>query len=616
MKLKLGVYCRFSSGSGGDDSLDKQWEMGKEFALNNGYTPIKYMEGGGVSGKLELEDRIQGNKLLKDLESGYIDGIIIKHISRLVRNELEGIKFKQIIKDKILYIDYKLYDFSQSGDVWSYSIQNLISDQNKEDEVIKLRMGMITKYERGELSHGKPLYGYKRSYESSQHKNRIIIDKEESDILIKVFNRYLKEDITSFKIFKDVCDREFGFKRSIPYLSNLVRNDVKKYSGEWYVSYFKHREGDEKKDYHINCKPIVDENLRDKVLTKSLKFKLSKTPNTQVKDKLYQGSIYCGECGRSMVTTKVMKTKYLGMVNGVQKMSNEGYYYEDGNIKLRWKCLRRNKNILPEYKDIVDNKPHTTAIDYSLLDNIIRRVIYRVYSQSSILKEEFKNYLRDDTVVDDIIRDIDILEDRIKQRQVSIDRLQDDWYEGNPGLDKPKYHSKMNYYVKQRDNLKRDRDKLKSEHRRLISLRKDFDWKLKYTEKYSYDEISSMGFNNMNKLYNDIIDWIEVKRVDKDDYQFKFYFKYNIIGDSRSFDNEDYHKWKKSNPYKLSKEYPKKLILNSGRNTLNISSNTIIEDINFKLINNLSLIRDLSLGIKFNYKSSNIDFIGFTLKNI
>ena len=71
------------------------------------------------------------------------------------------------------------------------------------------------------------------------------------------------------------------------------------------------------------------------------------------------------------------------------------------------------------------------------------------------------------------------------------------------------------------------------------------------------------------------------------------YISYDgVIRDSKSEDyiikiyenEEEYYEWRKNNPYKMSKEYTKKFKVVEGKNNLKISSKTLMEKTNYKLL--------------------------------
>lgn len=86
MKL-YGIYARVSTD---DQNIDQQIKLLKDYARRNGFL-IRTYNDYDVSGNLSIGNRPAGKKLLHDLETNKIQGIIVSKWDRITRNLRHGI---------------------------------------------------------------------------------------------------------------------------------------------------------------------------------------------------------------------------------------------------------------------------------------------------------------------------------------------------------------------------------------------------------------------------------------------------------------------------------------------------------------------------------------------
>ena len=117
--MVIGIYCRFSKvvdDIQSQSSLQHQLNNGKKYCEDNGFDYRVYSE--TISGGIKMDDRVEGSRLINDIELGVIDGVWVDKEDRLYRDFDETIIFKMLLKKHKIkyYISNNEVDFENDND--------------------------------------------------------------------------------------------------------------------------------------------------------------------------------------------------------------------------------------------------------------------------------------------------------------------------------------------------------------------------------------------------------------------------------------------------------------------------------------------------------------------
>ena len=100
-KLRVAAYCRVSTDSDEQaTSYEAQIEHYTEFIQKNSeWTLVGIYADDGITGT-NTKKREEFNRMIADCESGNIDMVITKSISRFARNTLDCLKYIRLLKEK------------------------------------------------------------------------------------------------------------------------------------------------------------------------------------------------------------------------------------------------------------------------------------------------------------------------------------------------------------------------------------------------------------------------------------------------------------------------------------------------------------------------------------
>lgn len=566
----IAVYCRFSSTSGGADSLIQQWEEGKAYCERRGYNPIKYDEGGGVSGHARIEERKVGNRLIADIKARKIQGVYLKEMTRLVRNDIEGLEFRDIaLEYEIVFIENgNEYDLRDRNSALTFAINNAQADINRRDTVYKLQLGLIRAFERGELAKGKLLYGYTKEKKRGGG-YQVIVDSKQASILRKIMKRFLKPDVKTLKDMVSICIDDYSFERSHMWYSVLFNKNVKKYAGEWYEWYSIEPLSEEKKAYKIEADAIISNTLCKQVMDKAERMRLTKYRfKDSSRRNIFSGSVFCGECGRILVRNKLYRQVYEdGKATRYDKVIED----KDGNPRYKFHCIKRSKNRLQGYDNKGDYK-HTTSIQEDAYIRLMKKVIQYTYEQSQILRSEYRASLELDTDSSVVDNEIEYYEERIQKIRTRRNKLNKMFQSGVSGMSFEEWEKESRDIQEEISRCEREIAVLIESNNDTDSVEDVFNWKEQYLAKYSFDNISEMSDEEFEKLYNELIDKVLIRgnTKAKSNYLIEVTFKFKVVGDSFVFDKEEYRKWRRDNPNSSWKLFKKKFKVVEGKSTLSI----------------------------------------------
>lgn len=189
---RVGLYIRLS-----ESDEDKTYESESESIINqrnllmdyvkmSGFTLVdEYVDDGFTGTNF---DRPSFQRLLKDIESGRINCVITKDLSRLGRDYIQcGYYVEQYFpQKKIRYISIldQVDTFLESANNDIAPFKALFNDMTSKDTSKKIRSILKNKKEQGKFIGSKPCYGYMRD---PLDKGHLIPDPEVAPIVKKIF---------------------------------------------------------------------------------------------------------------------------------------------------------------------------------------------------------------------------------------------------------------------------------------------------------------------------------------------------------------------------------------------------------------------------------------------
>lgn len=189
---KAALYLRLSKddeGVGESSSITTQRSILREYAAKHGFAIEDEYTDDGYSGT--NYDRPEFKRMIADIESGKINCVITKDLSRLGRNSARTTDLldEYFPKHRVRYISvidgYDSFNLT-SGTAMTASFMTVMNEMYARDTSNKIRSAFNAKMEKGEYISSFAPYGYKKDVENG-NKNRLVIDYKVAHIIREIF---------------------------------------------------------------------------------------------------------------------------------------------------------------------------------------------------------------------------------------------------------------------------------------------------------------------------------------------------------------------------------------------------------------------------------------------
>lgn len=397
----------------------------RDFYIDDGYSGTNF-------------DRPGFQRMMTDIQSGKINCVVVKDLSRFGRDYIDSGRYLERIFPELnvrfVSITDSIDSIKQSYDML-LPIKNIFNEQYARDISKKIQTAVGTKQRSGEFIGAFPSYGYKKS---PKNKNQLIIDEYAAAVVRRIFalfvQGYGKQEIAKQLNREGIlCPAEYKKANGQNYhnakqlsttkywsyttIASMLQREV--YIGNM-VQGTKHQRmrGKQKavsRENWIVVKgthdAIIDMDTWEKTqfLLKKRTRKMDFTPSENV----FAGFLKCGDCGRAMIK-HVWK-----LSDGTKRFHlNCGTYQRNGkefctphSIPLRvleeivLKDLKAVIQSIDDLQEMVRRQQKSTAKKNSFADKEIARLtdelskvqrmkqsIYEDYKESLISKEEFLSY--------------------------------------------------------------------------------------------------------------------------------------------------------------------------------------------------------------------------------
>ena len=338
-----GLYIRLSKEdenketNNNSESIENQKELLMKYIKDNNYILYDVYIDDGYTGTNYNRPAFQ--RMIIDIENKKINMVVVKDLSRLGRDYILTGYYTEMWfpKNRIRFVSL-LDNIDSINDINNdiLPFKTLINDIYSKDNSKKIRAALRIKQQLGKWVGGCPPFGYMSDFKD---KNHLIVNKQESIIVKKIFDIFLEGHSISYisnylyinkintpniirKINKDSELKHWSFSTIKSILSNqlytgdLVQNRRRK------INYkIKNIIKNNKEDW------IIVENAHEQIIKKNVFLEVQKLLNNKnnfrVKNnKLLSGLIFCYEC-KKRITFQKINNKYYTVCNTYKKKSKE-----------------------------------------------------------------------------------------------------------------------------------------------------------------------------------------------------------------------------------------------------------------------------------------------------
>lgn len=353
---RVGNYIRLSESDedktyeSDSESVINQRHLLMDFVKENGFTFVDEYVDDGYTGTNFNRPGFQ--RMIKDIESGRINCVITKDLSRLGRNHVgcgnlleeyfpaNKIRFISILDGVDTFLD------SANNDIVPF--KSLFNDMTSKDTSKKIRSILKNKKQQGKFIGSKPCYGYMRD---SEDKGHLIPDPEVAPVVKKIFKMayygngvsdivsYLNDNNikcpSAYKGTKSSSRQKFNMW-TISSVNKLLKNRI--YTGDMVQN--KQTKMSYKSQKKITLDEslwIIVENTHGALVSKAMFDSIQNAPSrTRIthcnrEKRLLENLLTCKECGN---TLSVLHRKNKNYKDNIYWSVNCNKYARDPRRKL------------------------------------------------------------------------------------------------------------------------------------------------------------------------------------------------------------------------------------------------------------------------------------------
>ena len=189
---RTGLYYRLSKEDGDkveSDSIVNQRAMIRDYVRTRKEFCVvdEYVDDGYSGSNFERPDF---KRLYEDLQSGAVNCVIVKDLSRFGRNYIEVGRYLErlfpLMGVRLIAINdnYDSADEHRNSDAIIVPIKNLMNDAYCRDMSVKIKTQLEAKRKRGEYVGNFVVYGYRKDV---KNRNRLVVDEEGAEIVKQIF---------------------------------------------------------------------------------------------------------------------------------------------------------------------------------------------------------------------------------------------------------------------------------------------------------------------------------------------------------------------------------------------------------------------------------------------
>ena len=311
--IRCAIYTRKSTEEGLEqefNSLDAQREAAEAYIASQrqeGWIALdKHYDDGGYSGGSIERPALE--RLLRDVETGSIDCVVVYKVDRLSRSLLDFSKIVEIFDRYEVSFVSVTQQFNTTSSMGRLTLNILLSFAQFEREIIgeRIRDKVAAAKRKGKYTGGMPIFGY----DVDREKRRLVVNPEEAEVVRRIFGRFVQlrsplkvaqelnaDGITTKRwVKKDGSVRE-GHAWNKHTVSRVLNNRT-------YIGEVTHKDT----VYPGEHDAIISRKLWDEVHEILSEHHHHRSARTRCKTPaLLKGIIRCGHCGNSMGVTFTKK---------------------------------------------------------------------------------------------------------------------------------------------------------------------------------------------------------------------------------------------------------------------------------------------------------------------
>ena len=375
--FKVGIYIRLSRDDGNieSDSIISQRSLLNQYIKENNYNLIdEYVDDGFTGTNFE---RPSFKRMVKDIESGKINMIITKDMSRLGRDYIgTGELIEKYFPNKnvrYIAINDGIDTFIDNTNNDIAPFKAIMNDMYAKDISKKVKTSLHSRMKEGLYVSGRCPFGYMKD---PTNKNHLVINEEQSEVVRLIFDLALKGNTYHYiaeKLTKKKIKTPASYYNYVWNTKSINGNTLSQEKGIWFDTTVKSI---------LQNQIYVGDTVQGK--TKKINYKLKKTVKNNPKDYIIVENTH-----ETIIDRDTFNYVQSLLPKNVKRPEKKRFYLLDGLLY----CGDCNHRIIIRYQNKT-GRSYTTC-DY-----------YRTYSKYHVCTTHTNNYELLENVILEQISDV------------------------------------------------------------------------------------------------------------------------------------------------------------------------------------------------------------------
>lgn len=288
--MKTAIYIRVSTEEQAKEgySISAQKQRLKAFCIAQDWEVVGMYVDEGISAKNMERPNLQ--QMLKDIELGKVECVLVYRLDRLTRSVLDLYKMLEIFEKHNCKFKSatEVYDTTTAMGRMFITIVAALAQWERENMGERISMGYAEKVRQGKYGLNFRPFGYNLDLKTG----KLTINKKEAKIVRLIFDLYLNgkgvNQICKYLNDRNISTRDGNTWNDKP-LMQMLKNPLYKGSTRW-------------KDFTVNNthEPIISEDLFEQV-QKTIEDRRTTEPRRVSSRYIFSGKIKCLKCGSPLV---------------------------------------------------------------------------------------------------------------------------------------------------------------------------------------------------------------------------------------------------------------------------------------------------------------------------
>ncbi len=426
----VGVYVRLSllnNNMEDDSSIQNQKNIILNYIKNNEqFKLIEIYEDNNFSGT--NFNRTAFQKLIEDVQSGKINCIIVKDLSRFGRNYIECGNYLEKI---FPYIGVRFiaindnYDSENmnSSEILMMHLKNIINQLYAQDIGKKVSTAIRAKQKRGEYVGSFPNYGYKKD---EKNKNKLVINEETAPIVKMIYDLKL-QGLGYVQIASKLNDQNilspYAYLHTKGYFKTDKYKDLKWTplavkricTNQVYIGNIAEKKsnvyGDKAKDLDME-KFIVVKNMHEPIVSEKVFYKVQQVTENIAKtfkqkydikttENIFKGLVKCGNCGKNMYRFKHCVKNKNGKINVSYDFKCKEIYKSKCKVgstneetlkRIVFNQLKTQIQLVLDLQDLIVKNDKFVSYEEHLLKNTLQNLHSEITKIKNFQKTIYEDY--------------------------------------------------------------------------------------------------------------------------------------------------------------------------------------------------------------------------------